>query len=115
MKIRPLLFLRNLFVVLVCFSACYSCTKTITPKLDVASSQIVIQGVVSDTAGPYYVSIVNSVGFYANSIYPGISGAVITITDSSTGLKDQLTEVSQGVYRTSSLIQGVYGDTYLLN
>jgi len=115
MKISHFKFLRSLSVVLVCLAACYSCTKTITPKLDVASSQIVIQGAISDTAGPYYVTIVNSVGFYANSIYPGISGAAITITDSSTGLTDQLTEVSPGVYRTSSLIQGVYGDTYLLN
>ena len=115
MKISPFLFLRSLLIALVCLIVFYSCTKTITPRLDVASPQIVIQGAISDTAGPYYVTIVNSVGFYANSIYPGISGAVITITDSSTGLKDQLTETSPGIYKTSSLIQGVYGNTYLLN
>jgi len=92
-----------------------ACTKTITPSLNTAPAQLMIQGAVSDTAGPYYVSIVQSVGFYTNNIYPGVSGAAITITDSTTGLRDSLSEVSTGLYVTHTLLQGRPGDTYLLN
>jgi hypothetical protein len=93
----------------------FSCTKTITPSLNTASPQLIIQGVVSDTAGPYYVSIVNSVGFYADNSYPGVSGATVTITDSTSGLRDVLTETATGLYVTHSLVQGIYAHTYLLN
>jgi Domain of unknown function (DUF4249) len=92
-----------------------ACTKTITPPLNTAPAQVMIQGAVSDTAGPYYVSIVQSVGFYTDNIYPGVSGAAITITDSTTGLRDSLSEVSTGLYVTHTLVQGRPGDTYLLN
>jgi hypothetical protein len=92
-----------------------ACTKTITPPLNNGATQLVIQGVVSDTAGPYYVSIVNSVGFYADNTYPGVSGARVTITDTRTGLRDSLTETATGLYVTHTLLQGTPGDTYSLN
>src|SRR5882724_3671266 len=90
-------------------------TKTITPALNTAPAQLIIQGAVSDTAGPYYVSVLNSVGFYADNSYPGVSGAGITITDSTSGLRDVLTETTTGYYVTHSLVHGIYGHTYLLN
>lgn len=106
---KRIIFISGLLIVFM------ACTKTITPALNTAPALLVIQGAVSDTAGPYYVSIVNSVGFYADNTYPGVSGASITITDSTLGLRDSLTEVSTGLYVTHSLVQGLYGHTYLLN
>jgi hypothetical protein len=100
---------------LIAGTAIVACTKTITPSLNTSAAQLYIQGAVSDTAGPYYVSIVNSVGFYDSSVYPGVSGATVTITDSTTGLKDALSETATGLYVTHSLIQGIPGHTYLLN
>lgn len=105
----------NCWIILSLVAMMFSCTKTITPKLDTAATQLVIQAVISDTAGPYYVSIVNSVGFYADNSYPGVSGAVITVTDSTTGLRDTLTGTTAGVYKTNNLIRGMYGHTYVLN
>ena len=99
----------------ICLLVIISCTKTITPALNTASSQVIIQGAISDTAGPYYVSIVNSVGFYASNTYPGVSGATITVTDSTTGLRDALTETTTGTYVTHSIVQGMPGHTYLLS
>lgn len=93
-----------------------ACTKTITPALNTAAPQLVIQGAISDTPGPYYVSIVNTVGFYAPNTYPGVSGATITVTDSTTGLSDALTETTtMGMYMTHSITKGMPGHTYLLN
>jgi hypothetical protein len=91
----------------------YSCTKTVQLNLNTTASQLVIQGTVSDTSGPYQVLISQSVGFYDNSIYPSVSGASVTIADSTTGITDQLTETSPGVYSTHTIV-GHPGDTYLL-
>src|SRR5258707_15510705 len=93
-----------------------ACTKTITPNLNTSTPQLYIQGAISDTAGPYYVQIANSVGFYLPSTYPGVSGAAITITDSTSGLRDALTETTTaGNYVTHTLTQGIPGHTSLLN
>jgi hypothetical protein len=107
--------MKKLFFLLLSPAVFLSCTKTITPAFNMAAPQLIIQGVVSDTAGPYYVSIVNSVGFYSDNTYSGVSGAQVTITDSTTGLRDLLTETTAGMYVTHRLGQGVYGHTYLLN
>lgn len=107
--------MRNIFLTGIVLAAFFSCTKTITPNLNTTIPQLVIQGAISDTAGPYYISIVNSVGFYADNAYTGVSGAVITITDSATNLQDMLSETRPGVYKTQKIMQGVPGHTYLLN
>ncbi|MBN9384200.1 MAG: DUF4249 domain-containing protein [Chitinophagaceae bacterium] len=107
--------MKNILFLLAALVIFVACTKTITPNLNTTAQQFYIQGAVSDTMGPYYVSIVNSVGFYDSSIYPGVSGATVTITDSTSGLRDALTETNTGLYVTHSLIQGIPGHTYLLN
>jgi hypothetical protein len=107
--------MQKIISVLLPVVAFMSCTKTITPALNTAPTQLVIQGAISDTAGPYYVSVLNSVGFYASNSYPGVSGANITITDSMSGLRDVLTETTTGYYITHTLVQGIYGHTYILN
>ncbi len=106
--------MQKIIFILLSLALFTSCTKTITPALNNASAQLVIQGVISDTAGPYFVSIVNSVGFYADNTYPGVSGASITITDSTTGLHNALSETTPGLYITHMLTKGLYGHTYLL-
>jgi hypothetical protein len=93
-----------------------SCKKIITPELNNAAPQLYIQGAVSDTAGPYFVTIVKTIGFYENDTYTGVPGASISITDSTAGITDQLIETAvTGVYSTRTIIQGIPGHTYLLN
>jgi len=106
--------MKKLFFLSAVLSVVVACTKTITPNLNNAGPQLYIQGVVSDTSGPYYVSIGRSVGFYDSSIYPGVSGASVTIMDSTTGQQDALTETNTGLYVTHMLVQGLPGHTYLL-
>lgn len=91
------------------------CTKTITPALNNGATQLIIQGAISDTAGPYYVTIVNSVDFYTANSYPGVSGASVIIDDSTAGVRDSLTETAAtGVYVTHRIVQGIPGHTYQL-
>ena len=90
-----------------------SCQKTVTLPLNTAPSQIVIQGEVTNAAGPYTVTINQSVGFYADNTFPAISGAVVKISD-NLGNTDSLTETSPGTYTTHTL-QGIPGNTYTLS
>jgi hypothetical protein len=101
-------------ITLLTFFLLSSCKKIVTLNLNTATSQIVIQGEVTDAAGPYTVTINQSVGFYANNTFPPVSGAVVKISD-NLGVTDSLTETaSAGVYTTHTL-QGVPGNTYTLS
>jgi hypothetical protein len=79
-------------------------------------AQIVIQGEVTDQPGPYTVTINQTVGFYADNTFPAVSGASVTITDTTNGITDSLTETvpGTGIYSTSDFI-GVAGHTYTLS
>jgi hypothetical protein len=91
----------------------YSCKKTITPDLNQAPPQLVIQGEITNDPGPYTISVNQSVGFYADNTFPAVSGAVIKISDNQ-GVTDSLTETSPGLYATH-LLQGKPGNTYTLS
>lgn len=91
----------------------FACKKTVTLDLKTAASHIVIQGEVTDSAGPYTVTINQSVGFYADNTFPAISGAVVKISDNQ-GATDSLTETSPGLYSTHTL-RGKPGNTYTLS
>jgi hypothetical protein len=99
-------------VVILTITFC-SCQKVVVLNLNNTSPQIVIQGEVTDSAGPYTVMINQSVGFYANNIFPTVSGAIVKISDNQ-GVTDSLTEASPGVYSTH-ILQGVPGNTYTLS
>jgi len=90
-----------------------SCQKVVVLNLNNTSPQIVIQGEITDSAGPYIVMINQSVGFYANNIFPTVSGAIVKISDNQ-GVTDSLTETSPGIYSTH-ILQGVPGNTYTLS
>lgn len=91
-----------------------ACTKVVTLDLKTAPPQLVIQGTVSDTAGPSHVYITNSVGFYSDNVFPTVSGAQVTITDATANVTDQLTEARPGDYVSHNIV-GWPGHTYLLN
>jgi hypothetical protein len=90
-----------------------SCQKVVTLNLNQVPPQLGIQGIISDTSGPYHVLIYNSVGFYSPNVYPNVSGASVAITDITTGVSDSLTETETGDYITHVIV-GTPGNTYQL-
>jgi hypothetical protein len=90
-----------------------SCQKVVTLNLNNVAPQIVIQGEVTNGPGPYTITINQTVDFYANNVFPALSGAVIEIDDGQ-GVTDSLTETSPGVYSTH-ILQGRPGNTYSLS
>lgn len=95
---------------LVLFS---SCEKEIDLDLEDKSGDIVIEGNVTDQAGPYYVRVTKSVGFTENNQYPPVSDALVTISD-NTGQSEILTYEADGRYKTTHFVTAP-GNTYTLN
>jgi hypothetical protein len=101
------------FLILVSLIVAFSsCTKTITPPLN-NTPQLVIEGAVSDTTGPYHVNISKTADFYSDNVYPTVSGATVVITDVTANVTDVLTEASAGNYITHTII-GTPGHAYQL-
>jgi len=92
------------YAILLATMYCVACKKIIQVNLDNVSPQIVIEGNITDDAGPYQVLISRSVNYAANSVFPPVTDAVVSITDSTTGQKDVLLEVDSGVYATQFLV-----------
>src|ERR1700739_4217356 len=95
---RHKLYITITFLVAITF---YSCQKTVVLDLNTAAPQIIIQGEVTDSAGPYTIAINQTVGFYADNTFPAVSGAVVKISDNN-GVTDSLTETTPGVYSTDT-------------
>lgn len=108
-NIRPFLFLS-----LVSLLTVYACKKVINVDLKNATPQIVIEGNVVDTVGNTQVTITKTVDFSASNVYPPVTNAVVTITDSTTGQVFPLSQTDSGVYITNA-IRGQVGHTYLLS
>jgi hypothetical protein len=90
-----------------------SCKKVIDLDLRDASGQLVIEGNVTNTAGPQYVRISRNVPFTDPNNYPAVSGATVSISD-SLGNTYPLTESPAGTYSNKQLT-GVDGQTYSLS
>jgi hypothetical protein len=88
------------------------CEKVIDLNYKSNQSRIIIQGNVTNEAGPYYVKITKSINLKDTGTYPAIDDAIVTISDDA-GNNEPLTALGNGTYRTNLLI-GVEGRTYTL-
>ena len=91
----------------------FACQKVIDVDLNSAAPQIVIEGNISDSPGPYYVTLSKTINFDQPNTFPPVTGAHVVISD-IVGNSELLTEASPGTYRTS-VIQGTPGRTYTLD
>jgi len=101
------------YIILVTIIAFCACKKVINVTLNNATPAIVIEGNISNGSGPYQVKLTTSISYTNDNIYPGVSGALVTIKDDSTGITDVLTETPNGIYITNKTI-GLVGHTYHL-
>lgn len=90
-----------------------ACKKVIDVGLKSATPQIVIEGNITDAGGPYEVKITKTVDFSADNVYPPVTNAVVTITDTTNGITEKLLQVDSGVYVTTDM-NGVSHHTYRL-
>jgi hypothetical protein len=103
----------NIFAILFVLLVLSSCQKVINIDLNSASPQIVIEGNVTDQAGPYTVKMTKTVNFSETNVFPPVTGALVKISDNA-GNSESLAETSPGIYTTSTL-QGTPGREYSLS
>lgn len=105
-------FIKTIFIV-VLFGSLISCEQVIDlPLSNDENAKIVINGLVSDLPGPYYVDISKSRNFFSNEGPDMVTGAIVLITENG-ALVDTLVEVRPGVYETQKIV-GEPGSSYLL-
>jgi hypothetical protein len=105
--------MKHIFYLAAILLSLSSCEKVIELDLGKTEPTLVIEGNITNEAGPYFVKLTKTVDFNAASTYPAVTGATVVITDNA-GQRDTLTNTGNGVYRTNSL-QGIIGRTYNLN
>lgn len=98
MKRRNIVFVTAVLVMVVA-----ACKKVINVDLNNADPHVVIEGEITNTQGPYQVKITNTVNFSSGNTYPPVSGATVTITDSTVKRTFTLNETSPGIYTTNQL------------
>lgn len=104
--------MKSIFVFLVTILLFSSCEKVIDLNLESSGSKLVIEGNITDQAGPYFVKLTKTVPFDEASIYPAVEDAMVIVSD-NTGVTDTLTYTTGGIYQTN-MLQGVPGRTYTL-
>src|ERR1700761_1041594 len=90
------------FLLIALFSS--ACKKVIDVDLKNAAPQIVIEGNITDAGGAYEVKISKTVDFSADNVFPPVTNAAVTITDSTMNRTEQLLQVDSGLYITSTII-----------
>ncbi|MBD1362919.1 DUF4249 domain-containing protein [Mucilaginibacter sp. ZT4R22] len=104
---------RYIYIAVVLIGGLFSaCEKEIQLDLNSANTKYVIEGMVTDQPGPAIVTITQTKNFDADNNFPGISGAVVTISDNN-GPETTLNETTAGRYE-STVVTGVPGHSYAL-
>src|SRR5689334_13976131 len=99
-----------MFFVIV--ASLYSCQKVIDLKLHDADIKYVVEGIITNEPGVCKVTLTQSKPFYENNVFPGVSGATVTVKDND--VEYSLPETQTGIYETN-LINGTPGHVYQLS
>jgi hypothetical protein len=81
--------------------------------LNSPSPQLAVEANLTDQDAPAIVILTESINLYEIAQVPPVTGAVVEINDSASGVREVLHETSAGVYRTS-LLKGIPGHRYIL-
>ena len=101
-------------LIILCSLACLlftSCKKIIEIDTNNAEPQLVIEGVITNQIGDQVIKISKSVSYDDQSIFPAVSGAVVSVSDSR-GNTYNFTENAAGVYALR--MRGIAGVTYTM-
>ena len=104
--------MKNRILVLILLASMASCRKEIDLKLKDTEPQFVIEGVVTAGDSLHYILITKTVSFSAENVFPGVSGALVKVSDGN-GKVFSFSEVSPGRYENYSK-EFVEGQTYTL-
>ncbi|RNL54737.1 DUF4249 family protein [Pedobacter jejuensis] len=102
--------MKKLILYISLFSMIFtSCKKIIEVDTNNAEPQLVIEANITDRLSVQQIKISKSVSYDSKSIFPAVSGAAVTVTDSR-GNNYVFTESQPGIYTLN--MRGVVGVTY---
>jgi hypothetical protein len=101
------------YFVMASFLILTSCEKDIELDIKGAGNTIVINGSITDQAGPYTIEVARSTSINELGSNKGITNALVTIEDNK-GNKETLTHKGNGKYQTVTT-KGLSGVKYTLN
>jgi hypothetical protein len=99
---------------IACSLAFVSCQKVVDIEVNTSSSQIVIEGNLSNIRSTQYVKISRSVAYTSTNVYPPVSGADVRVTDNLGNSWKFNESTFAGMYSFGPL-RGQPGRTYTLN
>jgi hypothetical protein len=105
--------MKNILSIIFVILLFASCEKTVDLNYKINQSNIVIEGNITNEAGPYFVKITKSIPLPATETYPVIDNAVVALNDDA-GNTETLTPKGNGVYQTN-ILNGMAGRTYTLS
>jgi hypothetical protein len=88
------------------------CQKVINFDLVDSAPRMVIDGLVTDSLGPYKIKLSKSGSYFNQPVLTPVRNALVVISD-NVGMSDTLKEKVPGIYLTSKL-RGIPGRTYTL-
>ncbi|MEI8113479.1 MAG: DUF4249 domain-containing protein [Bacteroidia bacterium] len=88
------------------------CQKVVNLDLVEAAPRLVIDGLITDSIGPYRIRLTNSGSYFNQPVLTPVRSAVVVISN-NIGTTDTLKEAFPGIYLTSKL-RGIPGRTYSL-
>ena len=104
----------SLFVILLTILLLFNgCQKVINMDLAEAAPRLVIDGLITDSIGPYRIKLSQTGSYFNQPVLTPVSGAEVIISDHA-GTTDTLKETAPGLYLTSKL-GGVPEKNYTLN
>ena len=109
-KSNPVFLIGILTITIFVFAGC---EKVINLNLVESKPQLVIEGLITDGAGPYTVKLSKTGSYFDEPVLPLVTKAVVVISD-NLGITDTLKETKPGIYLTSK-VQGIPGRTYNLS
>jgi hypothetical protein len=92
-----------------------ACTERIEVELDDSYTRLVVDGAITTDTMAHKVILTNTTSYFYNQPPPGVSGAVVTISDGIETFALQESPEQPGVYLTDSNVYGVPGRTYTLH
>jgi hypothetical protein len=106
--------MKTLKIALYFFSllALASCTKVIDLKLGNDTGKLVIEGNITNTAGPQIIKLSTNVPFSNTNTYPPVGGATVSVSDQADNTYP-FVESPAGTYSNSQLT-GIPGNTYTM-
>lgn len=103
---------KNILGVLIISFAFYSCEDVINPELEEAKPVLVIDAWLNNEPGAQQIKLMRTQPYFENVLPPGVSGAVVTVTDEK-GKVYSFTETEPGVYVWTPVGNEVFGEVGL--